>query len=247
MSTGNHHETVLIREGEEVPVVNYELNRFPCAVVYQPFPPLTWLFPLIGHMGIADSQGRVHDFQGPYTIIQVRSSNLRARRSVISRYGTVKVLSFVPFQLSSLPTFKSSARSLRVSGPYDAGKSDAVLALGSKPNPSKIEGRRKQPSKVGRMCCTRRCGVQPTNSQSPLWQLQSSRCEMLKYHAIQRWKLSWLFHVVVVDVFLWTLRGYQRGFNHDFSFPIGLWCADSYFARIVDIALDVYSPTSPKT
>ncbi|KAK3252921.1 hypothetical protein CYMTET_37803 [Cymbomonas tetramitiformis] len=80
MSNGNHHETVQVEEGEEIPDVNYELNRFPCAVVYQPFPPLTWLFPLIGHMGIADSQGRVHDFQGPYTIIQDRMMLGRATR-----------------------------------------------------------------------------------------------------------------------------------------------------------------------
>eukprot|EP00854_Cymbomonas_tetramitiformis_P001683 gene1683-2336_t len=74
MSNGNHHETVQVEEGEEIPDVNYELNRFPCAVVYQPFPPLTWLFPLIGESVsmFTFRLGRVHDFQGPYTIIQDR-------------------------------------------------------------------------------------------------------------------------------------------------------------------------------
>jgi hypothetical protein len=29
---------------------------------------ITWLFPVIGHVGICDSRGRVWDFQGPYNI-----------------------------------------------------------------------------------------------------------------------------------------------------------------------------------
>lgn len=29
---------------------------------------ITWLIPFIGHMGLCDSRGRVHDFAGPYTI-----------------------------------------------------------------------------------------------------------------------------------------------------------------------------------
>lgn len=31
-------------------------------------PCLSWLCPWIGHLGITDSDGRVHDFAGPYTI-----------------------------------------------------------------------------------------------------------------------------------------------------------------------------------
>lgn len=47
-------------------VLNNEKSscRFPCAVVWQPFPPLTWFIPMIGHTGITDSHGIVHDFQG---------------------------------------------------------------------------------------------------------------------------------------------------------------------------------------
>ena len=29
---------------------------------------MTWFFPFIGHIGIADSQGNVYDFQGTYSI-----------------------------------------------------------------------------------------------------------------------------------------------------------------------------------
>jgi hypothetical protein len=42
--------------------------RFPCAVVWQPFPPLTWILPMAGHTGITDSKGVVHDFQGLFTL-----------------------------------------------------------------------------------------------------------------------------------------------------------------------------------
>ena len=47
---------------------DFARNRFPCAVVFQPFPPLAWVCPFIGHMGITDSSGAVLDFQGPYAI-----------------------------------------------------------------------------------------------------------------------------------------------------------------------------------
>jgi hypothetical protein len=36
--------------------------------VWTPIPLLTWLFPCIGHMGIGDSAGVIHDFAGPYTV-----------------------------------------------------------------------------------------------------------------------------------------------------------------------------------
>eukprot|EP00968_Pinguiococcus_pyrenoidosus_P000237 scaffold13_cov241-Pinguiococcus_pyrenoidosus.AAC.10 len=37
--------------------VRPEQNRFPFCVCWSPLPPLTWICPLIGHMGIADSSG----------------------------------------------------------------------------------------------------------------------------------------------------------------------------------------------
>jgi hypothetical protein len=49
-------------------VVDPAKNRYPFAIVWGLLPPLTWIFPLIGHMGICDSRGRVHDFAGPYFI-----------------------------------------------------------------------------------------------------------------------------------------------------------------------------------
>jgi len=63
-TSGNEDITMTESPGQ----IDHNRNRFPFSVVFQPLPPLTWLIPLIGHMGICDSQGRVHDFQGPYTI-----------------------------------------------------------------------------------------------------------------------------------------------------------------------------------
>ncbi|MES1913636.1 MAG: hypothetical protein MHM6MM_005813 [Cercozoa sp. M6MM] len=49
-------------------VVDVQCNRFPFCVVWGPLPLLSWLCPLIGHMAICDSRGRVHDFAGSYFI-----------------------------------------------------------------------------------------------------------------------------------------------------------------------------------
>ncbi|NXY09239.1 TM222 protein, partial [Pteruthius melanotis] len=49
-----------------------ERGRFPHCVVWTPIPVLTWLFPIIGHMGICTSTGVIRDFAGPY-FVSVRS------------------------------------------------------------------------------------------------------------------------------------------------------------------------------
>ena len=38
------------------------------AIVWGPLGPITCCCPCVGHMGLADSQGRIHDFAGPYYI-----------------------------------------------------------------------------------------------------------------------------------------------------------------------------------
>uniref|UniRef100_A0A8C3NSQ0 Transmembrane protein 222 n=1 Tax=Cyanoderma ruficeps TaxID=181631 RepID=A0A8C3NSQ0_9PASS len=45
-----------------------ERGRFPHCVVWTPIPVLTWLFPIIGHMGICTSAGVIRDFAGPYFV-----------------------------------------------------------------------------------------------------------------------------------------------------------------------------------
>lgn len=48
--------------------VDVKKKRFPYCIVWSPLPLITWFCPIIGHMGICDSQGVIWDFAGPYTI-----------------------------------------------------------------------------------------------------------------------------------------------------------------------------------
>uniref|UniRef100_F1LCP5 Transmembrane protein 222 n=2 Tax=Ascaris TaxID=6251 RepID=F1LCP5_ASCSU len=43
-------------------------GRFPLCIVWTPIPLLTWLFPFMGHMGIATSGGIIRDFAGSYCV-----------------------------------------------------------------------------------------------------------------------------------------------------------------------------------
>ncbi|CAO1357352.1 unnamed protein product [Diamesa serratosioi] len=48
--------------------VDEENHRFPYSLVWTPIPLITYLFPFIGHMGIATSTGVIRDFAGPYFV-----------------------------------------------------------------------------------------------------------------------------------------------------------------------------------
>jgi len=48
--------------------IDVERSRYPYCIVWCPIPCLTWLFPFIGHMGIAMSSGVIRDFAGPYYV-----------------------------------------------------------------------------------------------------------------------------------------------------------------------------------
>ena len=50
------------------PRINVLENSYPRAIVWGPLGPLTCCCPCVGHMGIGDSTGRIHDFAGPYYI-----------------------------------------------------------------------------------------------------------------------------------------------------------------------------------
>ena len=43
-------------------------DRYPFCVVWTGLPLITSCLPFIGHLGIGDSQGRIWDFPGPYSI-----------------------------------------------------------------------------------------------------------------------------------------------------------------------------------
>lgn len=49
-------------------VIDHRKQRYPHCIVWTPIPCLTWLFPIIGHMGIATSRGVIRDFAGPYYV-----------------------------------------------------------------------------------------------------------------------------------------------------------------------------------
>ncbi|XP_011180369.1 transmembrane protein 222 [Zeugodacus cucurbitae] len=51
-----------------LPPINFENDRFPYCIVWTPIPVLTWLLPMIGHMGICTSTGVIRDFAGPYYV-----------------------------------------------------------------------------------------------------------------------------------------------------------------------------------
>ena len=71
------------------PPIDKRRDRYPFSLVWGPLPLITWLIPFIGHMGICDSEGRVHDFAGPYTI-------------GLDRF-MVPVTRILPIDVSSLP------------------------------------------------------------------------------------------------------------------------------------------------
>jgi hypothetical protein len=43
-------------------------NLYPHCILWSPLPPITWILPFIGHTAIANSEGIIYDFAGPYTI-----------------------------------------------------------------------------------------------------------------------------------------------------------------------------------
>lgn len=70
-SNNSNNSTTVMSPG--VPLFNgdridKEKCRFPHSIVWTPIPLLTWLFPIIGHMGICTTQGIIRDFAGPYFV-----------------------------------------------------------------------------------------------------------------------------------------------------------------------------------
>ena len=47
---------------------NPDKARFPICITWTPLPGLTQIIPSIGHTGICDTRGRIHDFAGPYVV-----------------------------------------------------------------------------------------------------------------------------------------------------------------------------------
>jgi len=58
-------------------------DHYPVCIVWSPIPLLTWVLPFVGHLGVATSEGIIHDFIGPYTI---NTSSKRTGFGVVTRY-----------------------------------------------------------------------------------------------------------------------------------------------------------------
>jgi transmembrane protein 222 len=50
------------------PVIDVQREHYPFCIVWAPIPLLSWVCPILGHIAICDSQGRIYDFQGSYRI-----------------------------------------------------------------------------------------------------------------------------------------------------------------------------------
>lgn len=67
MTSGSGGANITVMWRDE-PRVNLCENKFPKAIVWGPLGCITCCIPVVGHMGIADSKGVIHDFAGPYAI-----------------------------------------------------------------------------------------------------------------------------------------------------------------------------------
>lgn len=50
--------------------VNVQTGVYPYCIIWSPIPMITWVFPFIGHLGIATREGIIFDFAGSYHIGQ---------------------------------------------------------------------------------------------------------------------------------------------------------------------------------
>ena len=73
---------------------NDDDNDLSFCILWSPLHPITALLPFIGHMGISDSRGQAHDFQGPYFIGTDNSKPLpRMAFGYPTRYIKIKDIS----------------------------------------------------------------------------------------------------------------------------------------------------------
>ncbi|KAK7590127.1 hypothetical protein V9T40_001740 [Parthenolecanium corni] len=76
LSSRHIYDFLADREWSTMPVVPEEVlarqktHRYPYCVVWTPIPILSWICPLIGHTGIATSEGKIRDFAGSYYVAE---------------------------------------------------------------------------------------------------------------------------------------------------------------------------------
>lgn len=89
----------LVAGQESRPSIVAAKDHFPMCIVWTPIPLLTWMLPMVGHLGIAKSDGVIHDFIGPYTI---NKSRTRTGFGPTARYIAVELRDIV--RLGDEPT-----------------------------------------------------------------------------------------------------------------------------------------------
>ena len=57
----------LSKRGNKYKIDKYH-QRYPFCIVWTPIPCISWFLPCIGHTGICESNGIIHDFSGPYYV-----------------------------------------------------------------------------------------------------------------------------------------------------------------------------------
>jgi hypothetical protein len=67
MLGGEKDNPALLRDSD-APMVSNQSTGIESCVVWTSIPIFSWVLPWIGHVGISDSLGTVHDFQGDFTI-----------------------------------------------------------------------------------------------------------------------------------------------------------------------------------
>ncbi len=71
MSTSNNHQDTIcigINNNDKPQQPQQQLHPLAFSILWSPLPPITWILPFIGHMGITTSNGTACDFQGPFSV-----------------------------------------------------------------------------------------------------------------------------------------------------------------------------------
>jgi Protein of unknown function (DUF778) len=89
-----------VRSSSEISPTNPDLSF---CILWSPLPIITWIIPFIGHLGIADSRGYSHDFQGPYSVGT-------SRKAVMAFGPTTRYLKMDIGQLSSADRWDEAIR-----------------------------------------------------------------------------------------------------------------------------------------
>ena len=64
----NENELMFKKDTQKKLTIDNVKQRYPYCLVWTPIPCISWFIPSIGHAGICNSEGVIHDFAGPYCV-----------------------------------------------------------------------------------------------------------------------------------------------------------------------------------